>query len=195
MRRINFFIAIGAFSFLMLCAPGIASAQYGQYDPYGRNGGYGNGGYNNGQYGDMRSIVRDLKSKAGMFQSQLDRDLDHSRINGTRREDEINQLAKDFKSAVNRLNSNGYSNGNSNELNRVFDLGYQLDRTMGRGQIGYNAQNLWSGIRYDLDALRNSNGYYDQNQNRNQNRNRHRNRNGNGGYGYPQNNRPSWWPF
>jgi hypothetical protein len=183
MRRINFFIAINAFSFLMLCLPGIASAQYGQYDPYGRNGGYGNGGYNGGygNYNDMRSVVRDLKSKAGQFQRQLDSDLDHSRYNGSRREDQINQMARDFKNAVNRLNSNGYDNGRSNDVNRVLDVGYQIDRTMGRGRVGYQAVNIWSGIRYDLDALRNGSGY--------------NTRNRNGRYRTNRNGLPSWWPF
>jgi hypothetical protein len=57
----------------MLGIPAIASAQYGQYDPNGRNAGYGN-------YGDMRSVVRNLKSKTKQFEKQLDRDLDRSRI-------------------------------------------------------------------------------------------------------------------
>ena len=180
MRRFNFFLAISAFAFLMLCLPGIASAQYGgygngQYDPYGRNGGYGNGQY--GNYGDMRSVIRDLKHRAGHFERELDRDLDHGRYNGTRREDQINQLAHDFKVAANRLNSNG--NGRNNDVNHVLDLGYRLDREVSRGRLGYNAQNAWSGIRYDLDALRNSSGYYN------------RNRNG----GYRTSNLPSWWPF
>jgi hypothetical protein len=89
-------------------------------------------------------------------------------------------MARDFRNAVNRLNSNGYGNGN--EVDRVLNLGYQIDRTVGRGRIGYNAQNIWSGIRYDLDALRNSSGYYDRN-----NRNRT--------YRTGRNNLPSWWPF
>ena len=177
MRRINFFIAISAFSFLMLCLPGIASAQYSRNGGYG---GYGNGGYNNGRNSDMRSIVRDLKSKAGQFQRELDRDLDHSRYNGSRREDQLNNMARDFRNAVNRLNGNGYAN--SSDVDRVLNIGYQIDRTVGRGRVGYNAQSVWSSIRYDLDALRNSNGYYDRN-----NRNR--------GYGTGRNNLPSWWPF
>jgi hypothetical protein len=187
MRRINFFIAISAFSFLMLCLPGIASAQYGGYDPYGRNGGYGNGQYdpyygrngrnNNGRYGDMRSVVRDLKNRAGQFERALDRDLDNSRYNGSRREDQINALARDFRNAVNRLDSNG----RSGDINRVLDLGYQIDRTIGRSRIGYSTQQIWSGIRYDLDALRNGYGYNDRNRNR--------------GYGNNRNNLPGWWPF
>jgi len=152
MRRINFFITISAFSLLMLCLTGVASAQY---DPYSRNGGYNSGGYGNGSYRanrDMRSVVGDLKRKAGQFQREIDQELDHSRYNGTRREDQINQLAREFKNATNRLSSNVYTD--QSDLNRVLDLGFQIDRTMGRGRVGYRAQGVWSGIRADLDLLR-----------------------------------------
>ena len=54
MNRVKNFITIAAFSFLVLGLPAMASAQYGQYDPYGRNGGNNNGGYGNGSYGNMR---------------------------------------------------------------------------------------------------------------------------------------------
>src|SRR5580765_477751 len=105
MKSLKDWLVVGAFSLLILGIPAIASAQYnGQYDPYGRNGGYNTGQYGNyGNYGDMRSVVRDLKHRASDFQRQLDRDLDHSRVNGTRREDQMNQMARDFKNAVNRL--------------------------------------------------------------------------------------------
>ncbi len=190
MKRINNLIAISAFSFLVLCLPGIASAQYGgQTDPYSRNGGYNNGRYGNGQYGDMRSIVGNLKNHASLFQRQLDRDLDNSRYNGTRREDEINQLAKDFKNAVNRLKSNNsYNNNQSNEINRVLNLGSQIDRTIGRNRIGSNANTIWYQVRQDLNALSSSTGYYDRND-----RNNRGNRNGRNGNS--RNNIPSWWPF
>ena len=152
MRRINFFITISAFSLLMLCLTGVASAQY---DPYSRNGGYNNGAYGNGSYRvnrDMRSVVGDLKRRAGQFQREIDQELDHSRYNGTRREDQVNQLAREFKNAANRLNSNVYSD--QGDLDRVLELGFQIDRTMGRGRVGYRAQGVWSGIRADLDLLR-----------------------------------------
>src|SRR5207253_6454899 len=89
MNRIKSLIAVGAFSLLVLGIPAIASAQYnGQYDPYGRNGGYNNGGYNNGgygnngnygsygnngYYGDSRGTLRDLKKGSNDFHREVDR--------------------------------------------------------------------------------------------------------------------------
>jgi len=198
MRSFKNWLVIGAFSLLVLGIPTIASAQR-QYDPnYPNNGGYGypNGGYGNGQYGqygnygnygDMRSVVRDLKRRASDFQRQLDRDLDHSRINGSRREDQLNRTARDFKNAVNRLseNSNNYGYGRrDSKVDEVLNLGSQIDRQVGRN-MSYESQNIWQGIRGDLSAL--GNGYGGYNNNRYPTNQRYPNTN--------RRNLPSWWPF
>jgi hypothetical protein len=171
----------------MLGLPAIASAQYGQYDPYGRNGGYNNGGYNNG---DQRSVIRNLKQNARQFTRQLDRDLDHSRYDGSRREDQINTLADRFRDAVNNLNNNGYYDsrrgtyGGNNEMRRVYDLAGQIERQIGRANVSYNTRNLWGAIRNDLQSL--SGGYYDNG----------RNNRRSGGWGNTnRSGLPSWWPF
>lgn len=188
MKRINYLVAIGAFSFLVLGLPAIASAQYGgQYDPNGRNGGYDNGQYGNyGNYGNLRSTIRDLKNRSKELKKHLDRDLDRSRYDGTRREDQLNDLARRFKDAVSRLSES--NNGRrDNEVQRVLDLGSQLDRSLSRTRLDYHIQEMWSGIRYDLQVLGNAYGYNNNNRN---NRNNRYPQTGNGGY-----NKPSWWPF
>lgn len=177
MKGIRNLITVGAFSLLMLGIPAIASAQYGQYDPYGRNAGYGG-------YGDMRSVVRDLKAKTKQFERQLDRDLDRSRLDGTRREDQIMDLAEDFKKAVNRLSNNGNYNRRDNNVDRALQLGSQLERSIGRGNLSPNARSLWSGIRQDLQILGNGYGY-----------NTRTNRGNRNGGGWGRGNTPSWWPF
>jgi len=177
MTRFRSLITIAAFSLAILCLPAIASAQY--------NGGYGSyGGYNNRGYGDMRSVVKDLKNRSKDFQRQVDRDLDNSRYNGSRREDEINNLAQQFRNAVNRLDNNGRSSNNDYRMQEVFNIASQIDRSIGRRGLSYNSQGIWQGIRADLQQL----GQY----------------NGGGGYnnrgtrnngGWNNGNRPSWWPF
>jgi hypothetical protein len=209
---------------MVLSLPAIASAQnrnrdrnddrYGDNGQYGNNGGYyGNGQYGNNGYYDMRSTIRSLKSHARDFQRQLDRDLDNSRYNGSRREDQINNLAKQFKNAVNDLDNNGYDNRNNNgqygnygggngrgdaEMQRVFDLASQIERNISRSALGYNSQNIWSVVRSDLQILGRNYGYNNGNY-----RNRQRRGSGNGNYGNGNGNgngnggwnKPSWWPF
>ncbi len=186
MKRINILISTAAFALLLLGLPAIASAQYGQYDPYGRNGGYNNGQYgNNGNYGDMRSTLRDLKSRSKQLQKQIDRELDRGRYNGSNREDQVNDLARSFKDAVNDLDSS-YYNRNDNEVRRVMDTASQLDRAISRSDLSYNVQNQWSAIRNDLRRL--GIGYGNNN---NRGRGNRGWGNNNGGW----NNKPNWWPF
>ena len=199
MKRVKNLILFGAFSLLVLGLPAIASAQYGQYDPYGRNGGYNNGRYGNyGNYGDTHAIVHDLKKRAKEFQHQLDRDLDHSRYNGSRREDQMNELAREFSDETNHLKS-GNGNKDYYRIQRVLDLGRTIDRSISRSGIGNNAQNIWSGIRYDLDVLGQAYGYNGNYRHRNRNYPNNYPNNDPNNYpnNYPNNrgNLPSWWPF
>jgi len=199
MRSIKNWIALGAFSLLVMGIPTVASAQWGggqydpnrrgngQYDPYGRN----NDRYNrNGNYGNVNNTVRSLKQRTRDFTRQLDRDLDRSRLNGTRREDQINAIADRFKDAVNDLDNNYYNNNrgygrNDNQMRRVFEYAGQIERSISRVQISSQTRNLWFSIRNDLQVI--SRGYAPYNNGRNT-----------GVWGNQRNSRqglPSWWPF
>lgn len=198
MNRIKNLIAFSIFSLLVLGIPAIANAQYRDRDRdddrygnggyYGNDGYYGNNGGNNGRYGDARSTIRSLKDRSRQLAREIDRDLDRSRADGTRREDRINEVADRFKDAVNDLDNNGRQN--DREVRRVFDAASQLDRVISRSRPSYNVQNLWAGIRNDLRVL-GGNGYYDNNNRNNRNNRSNRNR----GYGNNRINLPSWWPF
>src|SRR5437867_11275584 len=115
--------SIFAAAVLALCLPVLAAAQWGGYPddryPNNRNGGYG-------RYDDryVRDSVHRLDRLAKNFENDMDRALDHSRVDGTRREDQINQVVHDFRRAVGNLKSqvgNGRDLTRSvNEADRVF---------------------------------------------------------------------------
>ena len=85
MTRIKTYLAVAAFSLLVLGLPAIASAQWrDRDDDYNRggygNGGYGNGGYgNNTYYGNIRSTVQNLKIRAKNFERLTERQYRGSR--------------------------------------------------------------------------------------------------------------------
>lgn len=196
---------------MVLCLPAIASAQWSNDDDYNRNRGnnnggyygngqYGNGQHGNGQYGNsgsMRTVLRNLKDNTKSFQRQLDRDLDRSRLNGTRQEDQINKMADRFRDAVNDLDDDGYFNNGryndrrnrgDNEMRRVYDLAAQIERSISRVNISYQTRSLWSAVRNDLQTV--SRGYGNNNTNNTWGNGRGNNRNTN-----TRNGLPSWWPF
>jgi DNA-directed RNA polymerase beta subunit len=148
-------IALFAFSLMVLALPSIASAQWRDRDndDYNRNN-----GRNNRQYDrNLQSTVKNLKNLSKQFERQADRELDRSRIDETRREDRINDLARSFKNAADDLddafdNRSDY-NRSADEARRVLALGSQIDRVISRGRIGRNLQNSWSNIERNLRVL------------------------------------------
>src|ERR1041384_2141901 len=122
--------SIFAAAILALALPAAASAQWGRY-PDDR------GGY--GRYDDrgLRDSVHRLDRLAKDFEHDMDRALDRSRVNGSSREDRINDQVHQFRSAVGDLKSrvgNGRDlNRSSNEARRVLQDADQLDRFGRRG--------------------------------------------------------------
>jgi hypothetical protein len=93
--------SIFAAATLALCLPVLAAAQGGYgYPDYGRNR---NGNY--GRYDEryLRDSIHRLDRLAKDFERDLDRALDRSRVDGTRREDRINAQGHDFRRAVSNL--------------------------------------------------------------------------------------------
>jgi hypothetical protein len=192
MNRVKRITGLIAFSLMILSLPAIASAQWRDDDRYGNdrygNDRYGNGRYGNGQYGnygDMRSTIRNLKNKSNRFERQADRELDRSRWDDTRREGNFMGLVRDFDDAVDELN-NSRSRQNSDEVQRVLNLGSRIDRQMARMRVSGNLTQLWNAIEYDLNTLGNAYGYNNGRRNRGY---------GNGRGNGNTNNLPNWWPF
>jgi len=144
-----------AAAILALCLPAAAAAQWGgrypqdRYpDRYPDNGGYG-------RYDDrgLRDSVHRLDRLAKDFERDMDRALDHSRANGSRREDDINNQVHQFRSAVGDLKSrvgNGRDlNRSENEARRVLQEANDLDRFARRGFDGRTASQ-WSQIQQEL---------------------------------------------
>jgi len=177
--------SILAAAVLALCLPAVAAAQWGGYPdnryPNGRNGDYG-------RYDDryLRDSVHRLDRLAKNFESDMDRALDRSRVDGTRREDEINDRVHDFRRAVGDLKSrvgNGRDlNRSMNQAQRVLALADQLDR-VGTRRLDSRTASEWSQIQSELRNISdiyglNYRGRYDNDDyNRGRDRNNRNNRN------------------
>jgi hypothetical protein len=149
------------FGVVALCLPVVASAQYGDY---GRNGGYGNNGGYNGNDRGLRDAIKRVKDRSGDFRKHLDQALDHSRINGSNREDQINNLAGRFHDAADEL-KDSFGNGRNNnygrsqqDAQRLVQLAAQIDRSIGRARLDGRSQSDWYQISNDLNYIANSFG-------------------------------------
>lgn len=147
-------LGVFAFALLVFGLPTLASAQWGGRDRDRNRDDRDNGYYNSSQ---LRNTVRRLKSDSRDFVKFIDRDLDRSRYDGRNREDNVNQLAKDFRDAASRLESR-FGNGRNlrdseDEARDVLRLGNQLDRAMRRLRLSPNVENYWRNIDRQLEDI------------------------------------------
>ncbi len=176
MNKIKF-IAISAFSLMVLALPGAVSAQWDD-DDYDRNRGYNQ---NRRYRGNLENVADRLKDRSKDFEKAVDRESDHYRggnnrggilgtiINGGRygnngyRNGHLERLAKDFRRAANdfenRVDDNDrddYHRGQES-ANRMLSLASQIDREMNRMR-GSRSAALWNSIRNDLNIVANAYG-------------------------------------
>ena len=137
---------------LALALPAAASAQWGGY-PDNR---YPDNRDNRGRYDDrgLRDSVHRLDRLSKDYERDMDRALDHSRANGSRQEDRINDQIHRFRDAVGDLKSNVGNgrdlNRSADEARRVLQEGQQLDRVARPRWYDNRLASQWSQIQQEL---------------------------------------------
>jgi len=178
--KFSFFAA----AILALALPSAASAQWGRYPDDRDRGGYG-------RYDDrgLRDSVHRLDRLAKDFERDMDRALDRSRANGSRREDQINNQVHQFRDAVGDLKSrvgNGRDlNRSADEARRVIQEANELERVARIGRFTSQWSQIQHEVRYisDVYGFRYNGGYgRDDDWRRNDRRDRDR-----------RNNNDDWW--
>jgi len=101
-----------------------------------------------------RLLIRRIESRANIFRSSLTSALDNSRIDGTQREDNINQFVSDFESATNQLRDRiNTRQVVAADVQNVLDRAALIDSFMRRNRLNAQAERDWASLRTDLNEL------------------------------------------
>jgi hypothetical protein len=104
--------------------------------------------------GNVREIIRQLETDTDSFKSSLDRALDHSPLNGSRTEDEINGYVKHFEEATDRLRDRAEDHEYAPGLAReVLNRGRAINNFMSTHRLGKDAETDWARVRSNLNRL------------------------------------------
>ena len=102
----------------------------------------------------VRQILNRIDNRSIQFRTSLDAALDGSRIDGTRREDNINQFVQEFNDSVARLRARFNSRSETQaDVQEVLDRATRIDNFMRRNRLNANAQNSWIAVRTDVSQL------------------------------------------
>lgn len=102
----------------------------------------------------MQRLIGRIETRTDHFSNSVSNSLDRSRLNGTRREDDINSLVTDFEHSTDQLKKRFENYQSTTEDARtVLQSAALLDTFMRNHQLDYRAQRDWRLLKGDLDQL------------------------------------------
>jgi hypothetical protein len=138
------FAAIALFMVAMVSTP--AEAQYGRR--------YRNRGYSRAQ---VEQIIRRVENQSDRFVRSFDRSLDRSRVDGTVREDNLNQRARDLENSLDVLRqefdrTDRYQDTRQ-QVSNVLNVAEDINRAVRNRRLRGNTERLWAQLRNELNTL------------------------------------------
>ena len=104
--------------------------------------------------GRVGQLLDSIARRTDRFRSGLDSELDKSRLNGSRREDNINQSVRDFEQAINRLRDRSNKSESVNDdVREALNRASSIDNFLRRRRLGGGVESQWSRLRQELDEL------------------------------------------
>ena len=163
-RRVSL-LSFTAAALIALLLPAVASAQSNRGPWWGRDRDYRRDrdrDYRSGRNSDhdrrvLRDVARRIENRSHDFQRHLDAALDRSRYDDTRREDNINQMAREFRNAADRFEDRAGDSydlsRSSSEARQLLSIGARIDRQVSRVRLDSRTASDWAQIRHDLRTV------------------------------------------
>jgi hypothetical protein len=157
-------------AFIVLSLPAMAAAQGSNQWWQERDNGRGDYGrdrrddYNRYRRERLRTSARRISGLSWQFERDLDRTLDRSRLDGTFREDRLNDQARSFRFAAdelrNRLGDSRNLYGATSAARNLLQQGARIDRIMSRARfMNSRAVSDWAQIRRELRIISDAFGF------------------------------------
>jgi hypothetical protein len=111
---------------------------------------------------DVDRIIKRVEQRSDSFKAVVDRSLDRSALNGTRREDNINEQVKQFEKTLDTLRSDFDREDRwldtRRQVERVLDESEEVNALVRRHSLRPYLEREWALLRSDLNRLA---GIYD----------------------------------
>lgn len=103
---------------------------------------------------EIRSLIQRVETRTDSFSRNLENAIDRSPINGTAREEEVNQLVRDFEYATDQLRTKFESRqATATEARAVLDKAAFINRFVIDNRLDTRVAQDWQLVRADLDRL------------------------------------------
>lgn len=105
----------------------------------------------------VERLIRQVETRSDAFRRSVDRALDRSRLDGSRREDRINEEVKQFERAVDRLRDEFNRRDSRDEtrrnVERVLREADEIGRAIRTSNLARTVDREWAVLRAELNTL------------------------------------------
>ena len=105
----------------------------------------------------VKVIINRVENRVDDFTKAFDKSLDRSKLNDTKREDNLNRRAKDLEGATDELSREFDRRDawieNKDEVRKCLNIASDIDRTVRNRRLDANTENIWTRVRYELNTL------------------------------------------
>lgn len=106
---------------------------------------------------DVDRIIKRCEERSDAFTKMIDRNLDRSRLNGSRREDNINEQVKDLERALDELrrefDRRDTWRETRREVDKVMRESDEINALMKNSRFNANVEREWQLVKGDLNRL------------------------------------------
>jgi hypothetical protein len=106
---------------------------------------------------DVDTIIKRVEERSDKFEKEFDKALDRSRLNNTKREDQLNDYADDLEKATDELREEFDRHDawaeNKAEVRKCLELATKLNVALRNRRLGPKVESTWSALRYELNTL------------------------------------------
>jgi len=102
----------------------------------------------------VERLIQRIEMRTERFRQSLNFALDRSRLDNTRREENVTEFVQNFEAMTSRLRDNFRSQQNvAADVQEVLNRASYIDRFIQRNRLGAQVQNDWNTLRSDLNLL------------------------------------------
>ena len=106
---------------------------------------------------EVERIIKRVEDRSDSFQKMLDKNLDRSYLDGTRKEDNINEQVKQLERSLDNLRSDFDRHDTwretHNQVRAVLNQADEVGRIMKNNRFNAKVERSWVALRTDLNTL------------------------------------------
>jgi hypothetical protein len=106
---------------------------------------------------EVNKIINNIENRVDVFVKDFDKSLDNSRLDGSKREDNLNARAKDLEKATDELRREFDKRDawieNKDEVRKCLNIATDINVAMKNRKLGAKTESNWANVRYELNTL------------------------------------------